>query len=471
MLFNTTEFAIFFAVVVVVYALLAKRTRWQNALLLLASYYFYGCWDWRFLGLLLLSTTVDYVIAQKIEDSTNPKHRKRLITASVTFQLGMLGFFKYFNFFIASTQAALAALGLRTSPMTLAIVLPVGISFYAFQTMSYTIDVYRGALKAERRFVEFACFVALFPQLVAGPIERASHLLPQVNAPRTMTLERIYEGSWLIFWGLYKKIYIADNVAVIVDDAFARSGELSRAEAIVALYGFALQIYGDFSGYTDIARGAAKILGFDFNLNFARPYLAVNPSDFWRRWHISLSSWLRDYLYISLGGNRNGSVRTYRNLFLTMVIGGLWHGAAWTFVIWGAYHGLLLVAHRLLQPLLARFDVRSTVGRVAWRFIRVAVMFHLVVLGWLPFRAHSMAELRNFLHAFFSRGGHLLAAARWFDCLVLFGGLLFVYELVEERWPNIKMPVIFRAVAYTAIAISIFVAGSSSGQAFIYFQF
>jgi D-alanyl-lipoteichoic acid acyltransferase DltB (MBOAT superfamily) len=473
-LFNTTEFAVFFAVVLALYLLLAGKVRWQNGLLLVASYVFYGWWDWRFLGLLWLSTLIDYVVAIRIHESADPRRRKRLITFSVCCQLGILAFFKYAGFFVESARAALAAVGVSVPPLALAIVLPVGVSFYTFQSMSYTIDVYRGVIPAERRLLEFACFVSLFPQLVAGPIERAKELLPQVGAPRRVTLSAVYEGSWLVLWGLYKKVFIADNVAQIVNASFARTGSLTRGEAIVALYAFAFQIYGDFSGYTDIARGTAKILGFDFMLNFARPYLADSPSDFWRRWHISLSSWLRDYLYISLGGNRRGPLITYRNLILTMLIGGLWHGAAWTFVLWGAYHGVLLAAHRALEPWIAAVRPRRASFAPLWRGASVLVMFHLVVLGWLPFRARSMREVADVLRALVrGSGGAASQALTQGRAILLFTALLVIFELAEERWPGLvfRLPFWARGILYFVITLSILVAGAPGGQTFIYFQF
>ena len=479
MLFNTTAFAVFFAVVFAAYLCVIRWVRLSNALLLVASWVFYAFWDWRFLGLLWLSTGVDFWVAKALGREDDPKRRKRLIGTSVAFQLGILAFFKYTNFLLASVEGGLRALGVDVPTTTLAIVLPVGISFYTFQSLSYTIDVYRRKIEPEQRLLEFACFVALFPQLVAGPIERASHMLPQVAKRRHVGVDRIYGGSFLVLWGLYKKVFIADNVARIVDGAFGRSAELTRAEALVALYAFALQIYCDFSGYTDIARGTAKLLGFDFNLNFARPYLASDPSDFWRRWHISLSSWLRDYLYVSLGGNRGGPLRTYRNLMLTMLLGGLWHGASWTFVVWGAYHGALLVGHRLLRELRerlwpAREDAvpASIFVRAPGRVLAALVMFHLAVLGWLPFPAKSMSEVADFVRAALERPG-AGEAHGWLYALAIYGGGLALFELIEELAPSLgkRLPFPLRGLGYAAIVLAILVAGAPVGQTFIYFQF
>lgn len=472
MLFNTTGFAIFFAAFFALWLLLRRRHTLQNVLLVVGSYVFYGFWDVRFLGLLWFSTLVDYGVGRALDATSDARKRKRWITVSIVTQLSILGFFKYYGFFADSVREGLGLLGVAVPARTLQIVLPVGVSFYTFQTMSYTIDVYRRAIPAERSLLSFAGFASMFPQLVAGPIERARDILPQVNRPREITLARIYEGAWLVLWGLYKKVFIADNAATIVNAAFGRTAGLGRGEAVVALYAFALQIYGDFSGYTDIARGTAKILGFDFRLNFARPYLAADPSDFWRRWHISLSSWLRDYLYVPLGGNRGGTLKTYRNLMLTMLLGGLWHGASWTFVLWGAYHGALLVLHRLASPVLARLRPAGGAGAAAYRVLAALVMFHLVVLGWLPFRARSMSEVRDVLRAIFvgpASGPVALPAER----LVFLAALLIGYELWEEGRPEPvpRLPAPVRGLFYAVVVCALVIAGAPGGQAFIYFQF
>ncbi|HKO46196.1 MAG TPA: MBOAT family O-acyltransferase [Polyangiaceae bacterium] len=473
MLFNTGRFALFFSLVFLANWLLGKRWRAQNVVLVIASQWFYACWDYRFLSLLWFSMLVDYFVARRLDADTDERRRKWLITLSVSVQLGILGVFKYLNFFIASAAPLLQRLGLGEHPLVLRIVLPVGISFYTFQTMSYTIDVYRRVIPAERNLLSFATFVSLFPQLVAGPIERARRILPQINAPRSLPPEALYAGAKLILFGLYKKVFIADNLAVIVDQAFSDPAKLTRAEAILALYAFAFQIYGDFSGYTDIARGTAKLLGFDFALNFRHPYLARNPSDFWQRWHISLSSWLRDYLYIPLGGNQRGTARTLLNLFLTMLLGGLWHGASWTFVLWGAYHGLLLVAHRLLKPVLSHVRPSGGVAGGLWSALRCALMFHLVVLGWLPFRARSLLEVKEILIGIAQRGGALGAASSSAKWLCACTALLLLLELAEELRPNFLERRQFwaRGLVYAAVLSSILIAGAPGGQTFIYFQF
>ena len=297
-------------------------------MLLVASYAFYGAWDWRFLGLIVLSTVVDYVVGMSLAATGDPRRRQFLVTASIVANLGILGLFKYAGFFAKSLVGLGASLGVEIPAFALDVVLPVGISFYTFQTLSYTIDIYRGTLKPTRRFLDFALFVAFFPQLVAGPIERASRLLPQVLQPRHVTWEKFGSGSWLILWGLFKKVVIADNLAFLVNAVYATDASPTGWQVVAGTVAFAWQIYCDFSGYSDIARGLARLMGFELMVNFNLPYAARSPADFWRRWHISLSTWLRDYLYIPLGGNQGGALRTYRNLGLTMLLGGLWHGAA-----------------------------------------------------------------------------------------------------------------------------------------------
>ena len=342
MLFHSLAFAIFFPLVLALYMLLLRRRLLaQNVLLLLASYIFYGWWDWRFLSLIWLSTIIDYCCGLALDRRQaaaetasaaatqtepayqyQPRTRKLILTVSLVANLGLLGFFKYCDFFIASFAELLQSVGFHSEPRLLNIILPVGISFYTFQTLSYTIDVYRGQLRAHRSLLEFAVFVAFFPQLVAGPIVRARDFLPQIAKPRRIDLEQIYQGCYAIFWGLFKKIVIADNLAnLIVDPVFKDPDTVYGGMVLVAVYAFAFQIYCDFSGYTDIARGCARIMGIDINLNFNLPYFATNPVEFWRRWHISLSSWLRDYLYIPLGGSRRGTRRTCINLMLTMISG------------------------------------------------------------------------------------------------------------------------------------------------------
>jgi len=471
MIFNTFEFALFFVIVLALY--LALSHRWQNRMLLVASYFFYGWWDWRFLSLLFLSTILDYFCGLIIAYSPSPRRRKTALVASMVGNLTLLGVFKYFNFFVDSFRELLQSIGLPVPPGDLLhIVLPVGISFYTFQTMSYTIDIYRGRLQPTRRFLDFALFVTFFPQLVAGPIERASNLLPQVLAPRLLTREKVYDGAWLMYWGLYKKVFVADNLAPLVDRIYSAPDEFSFTHILIATYAFAMQIYCDFSGYSDIARGAGKVMGFEIMLNFNLPYAAVNPSDFWRRWHLSLSQWLRDYLYIPLGGNRGTRSREYSNLMTTMTLGGLWHGASWHFVIWGIYHGLLLVGQRLIAP--GRHKEPRPASRLGLAASMFA-MFHLTCLGWILFRVPSMGALGTFVRKFatdWSVSGPLYADALE---LVFYSALVIVYQIYQYRKNDLmvvkRMPAWGRTLLYVLIYLSLVIGGSYEAKAFIYFQF
>jgi len=346
MAFNSFVFLVFLALVLPCYYALSHK--WQNRFLLAASYVFYGAWDWRFLSLLAASTLIDYHVAQALHQTSKLGRRRILLAVSVCANLGFLAAFKYFDFFVGSLSTLLVSLGLGELPWAIQVVLPVGISFYTFQTLGYTIDVYRRTQEPTRDFAAFALYVSYFPQLVAGPIERARNLLPRILNKRTVTPARIATGLQLMLMGYLKKTAIADAVAPYVDEIFAHPDQQSSLRLLFGLYLFAIQIYGDFSGYSDIARGVSRLFGIDLMVNFKQPYLSANITEFWRRWHISLSTWLRDYLYIPLGGNRKGKLNTYRNLMITMLLGGLWHGAAWGFVIWGGLHGLYLAVHKLI---------------------------------------------------------------------------------------------------------------------------
>ena len=386
MLFNTLQFWVFFVFVLCVYAFLPRRP--QNLFLLAASYFFYACWNWRFLGLLLLSSTTDWFLGNAIARSRGTPKAKRWVGASVLINLTFLGCFKYFNFFVDAASSLLTTLRLEPITFRLDVILPVGISFYTFQSISYIVDVYRGEIEPAEDPVDFALFVAFFPHMVAGPIMHSNALLPQMQSERKMRWTDISSGFNLTMWGLFKKVVVADNLALIVGPIFRRQYSFRPGPIHLGALAFAFQIYCDFSGYTDIARGVARILGFRLMDNFNYPYFSSSITDFWRRWHISLSSWLRDYLYIPLGGNRHGSRKTYRNLLLTMLLGGIWHGAAWTFVIWGAYQGALLMIERLLggrKAIADWFEARTLTARLTW-IARVLVCFHFVCLGWIIFR-------------------------------------------------------------------------------------
>lgn len=469
MLFNSIPFLIFLAVVLLVYPRLKHRS--QNFFLLAASYLFYGWWDWRFLILLWISTVVDFSCAKQIHLGIRPK---MFLTLSILTNLSILCLFKYFNFFSDSLQTLFHALGWNLDPITLNVILPVGISFYTFQSLSYTIDVYRKQIPASDNLTDVALYVSFFPQLVAGPIERASHFLPQVQQPREVTANNILDGVWLIILGFVKKLVIADQCASIVDPCFQSETMPFHGFANwVVIYAFAMQIYGDFSGYTDIARGTSKLLGFDLMNNFGKPYLVTNPSNFWRNWHISLSTWLRDYLYIPLGGNRFGTFLTFRNLMLTMALGGLWHGAGWAFLAWGIFHGLLLVVFRML-PGAAKTGSPSP---IVTRLLGGIVFFHITCVGWLIFRAGSLSadiDQINFLSSTF------LSLAPWSAGLpvdliravlpLMLAGLAFQYWHKQmDRFHAWSIQ--SQSLAVGLALCSIATLGVFNGSGFIYFQF
>ena len=477
--FNSFTFALFLPTVLGLYWLLGRWPTAQNRLLLIGSYFFYGFWDWRFLSLIVISTVVDYFVALRVHaireeaGGLATTAAKRWMTLSVATNLGILGFFKYFNFFSDSFAHVISYVGIQADPFYLNIVLPVGISFYTFQTLSYTVDVYRGEMRPTRRFLDFALYVAFFPQLVAGPIERAKQLLPQILGERRFDRTQFADGLQLIFWGLFKKVYVADNLAPFVDRVFA-SPDPSGFEVVFAAYAFAFQIYCDFSGYTDIARGCAKCLGMELMVNFRYPYVAVNPSEFWRRWHISLSTWLRDYLYISLGGNRAGTLMVYRNLSLTMLLGGLWHGATWLFVLWGAYQGLLLVLHRALAPRMETIGKGMRVPVQVVTVLKVAAMFQLVCAGWLIFRGESVAQIAGMAWALFTWTGSVdwsvaIPLAQFALPLVALEAILGISKtdaFHRARW----IPLWIRTTIYAGL-FYLFAFHGAASQTFIYFQF
>ncbi|MBZ5601719.1 MAG: MBOAT family protein [Acidobacteriia bacterium] len=475
MLFNSREFVLFLPAVLAVYYLLPHRA--QNRFLLAASIFFYASWDWRFLAPLLASTTIDYFCALKMESSIlageAPARRKKFLVISLVTNLGLLGFFKYFDFFSGSMQSLLHGMGFHADLWTLRVILPVGISFYTFQALSYTIDVYRGEIHATPHFFDFLLCVIYFPHLVAGPIQRARSLLPQVVYPRKVTREQIFEGIHLILWGYFQKVVIADNLSRSTGWIFTDKAP-DAFYVLFGTYAFAVQIFCDFSGYTDIARGVAKLMGFEFMLNFNLPYFAKNSQDFWRRWHISLSTWFRDYLYVPLGGNRSGAARVSFNLLITMTIAGLWHGAAWHFVLWGAYHGALLILHRAMNPLLSRIAPASAIGRAGWSAARILVMFHLTCYGWILFRAPSWPSIVALTRSLF-HGFHVFQPEFAFWILVFsaplvaiqmiqyFGGKLY---FLDYSW----IPAEARAMIY-AVFFYLIVFRGGPPQAFIYFQF
>ncbi|PHR94612.1 MAG: membrane-bound O-acyltransferase family protein [Blastopirellula sp.] len=460
MLFNSPEFGIFLVCILAAYYISTHRV--QNIVLLAGSYIFYGWWDWRFLGLILISTIVDFLIGICIESVSSSRAKFRLIISSLIVNLGILGVFKYYNFFASSLDSLLLDLGFNSDIPYLNVVLPVGISFYTFQTLSYSIDVYRGKIPATRNLLDFALYVTFFPQLVAGPIERASHLLPAIASKRIITADQISRGGWLIYWGLFKKVVIADNLALVVNPIFDDLEGASALQITIATYLFAWQIYCDFSGYTDIARGCSSLMGIDLCLNFNLPYFATNPSDFWQRWHISLSTWLRDYLYIPLGGNRLGIKKMYRNLMITMLLGGLWHGASWNFVLWGLFHGVLLVLFR-------RFDFMGTLKFPKW--LSIVLFFHITCVGWLLFRVQDLSALTT-----------LWQSSQFWD-LTAPGGLwravfvlpLIALQIAQYRTSDLfvifRLPWMMLSIIFVGMYWMLFGFGQWGTNEFIYFQF
>jgi alginate O-acetyltransferase complex protein AlgI len=469
--FNSFEFVIFLPLVLIAYFRL--RHKGQNRMLLIASYVFYGWWDYRFLALLAFTTVIDYGVGLYIGRTDDPKIRKRLLLASIVVNLGVLGFFKYFNFFVDSAGALLEDLGLNPNLPLLRIILPVGISFYTFQSMSYAFDVYRRRLEPATSLLDFALYVAYFPQLVAGPIERAQALLPQITNPRPRpTSGQVSSGVLLMLIGLFKKVAIADVMAPIVESAFATPEANSSVALMVGLYAFALQIYGDFSGYTDIGRGVSRLMGIELMENFNQPYLSRNITAFWRTWHISLSTWLWDYLYIPLGGNRKGRVVTYRNLMLVMLLGGLWHGAAWTFVIWGGLHGVYLAIHRAVGSPVPR----GYQGRFEWRrdLLPALATFHLVSFAWIFFRAESLTAATSFIRHLFE----FQMGVPDPNDVVLFGiaaTAMVSIDLWQRNSARHEVMLEWRparqGLAYAGLLLAIIVFSGGPVTPFIYFQF
>ena len=478
MLFNSIEFLIFLPTTFILYWLLNDKIKWQNLFILAVSYVFYGWWDLRFLSLIVLSSAVDYSIGICLNQSEKPSQRKLLLMASLAVNLGLLGFFKYYNFFVDSFVDAFSALGIHLNTSSLNIILPVGISFYTFQTLSYTIDIYRKKMQPTTDAVAFFAYVSFFPQLVAGPIERASNLLPQFFEKRMISPALISDGLRQILWGMFKKIVIADNCAVIVDAVFSDYGAHNSTTLIIAAILFAFQIYGDFSGYSDIAIGTAKLFGFRLMTNFSVPYFSRDIAEFWRRWHISLSSWFRDYLYIPLGGSRGGLRMQLRNVFAIFIVSGFWHGANWTFIVWGALNALLFL------PLLVRGTNRKYTKIVAEnRYLptirevgQMLTTFLLTVILWVFFRSDSVSDsfyyLQKIVSGTFSSNIYMKK-----DVLLLvplIGIMLSIEWLNRDKSHQLNIqrfsPVI-RHTIYVFLLALIYFFGKYNSNTFIYFQF
>jgi alginate O-acetyltransferase complex protein AlgI len=467
MLFTQMEFFVFLGAVLGLTAVI-RNHRIRKRLLLVASYYFYAYWDWRFACLLAASTLVDYSIARGLAHTNPPGRRKMLLLVSLLCNLGLLGFFKYFNFFVQSLEVLFGSFGFHVG--TLRIILPIGISFYTFQNLSYTIDVYRGRLEPCKKFFDFALFVAFFPQLISGPIVRASVFLPQLQTDVKLSWYGAFLGFRQFTIGLFKKMFIADHVALFVDYVFDNAGAFGAVSSWLAVLAYGLQIYCDFSGYSDMAIGTARVLGYHLPTNFRAPYLATSVTDFWHRWHISLSTWLRDYLYISLGGNRKGRARTYVNLMLTMVLGGLWHGAAWTFVIWGTLHGAALVIEKWIAE--RRQSVSGTAAGWSSKTAGWLVTMLIVFTAWVFFRAASFHQAFLMLRQMYGWAGGiawyhpftvsmlLLAAAAH---LLVGAGLLKLHGLAYNR---LVTPVTLFSMWWLVLVFP-----PTGFMPFVYFQF
>ena len=482
MLFNSIDFALFLPIVFLLYWFVThKKLNYQNALIVAASYVFYGYWDWRFLLLILFSTVVDYLVGLGLSKTNKASNRKLLLYTSIGVNLGVLGYFKYCNFFITNFIAAFSFLGMPISPYTLGLILPVGISFYTFQTLSYSIDVYKRKLTPTNNFIAFSAFVSFFPQLVAGPIERASNLLPQFYKQRVFNYQNAVSGLRQILWGLFKKIVIADNCARYASIIFNDAASYSGSTLVMGAVFFAFQIYGDFSGYSDIAIGTSRLFGFDLKQNFAFPYFSRNIGEFWRRWHISLSTWFRDYLYIPLGGSRSGRWQTIRNIFIIFLVSGFWHGANWTFIVWGALNALYFL------PVFITKNNRNYLNTVAeGRLLpsineggKMLLTFSLTVLAWIFFRAATVTVALKYISGIFSPSLFSLPNCEQVGIKKIIFVLLFLFLVVEwlgrteqfalERlglsW---KRPL--RYAFYYLIISAIFWYGGEA-QEFIYFQF
>lgn len=483
MLFNSIDFAIFLPIVFGLYWFVTnKNLKVQNLLLVAASYVFYGWWDWRFLSLIIFSTAVDFSVSRVMERQENEKIRKLLLWTSLVINLGLLGFFKYYNFFVESFVHAFSFFGQDIQPGLLNVILPVGISFYTFQTLSYTIDVYRRKLPPAHDYVAFSAYVSFFPQLVAGPIERATNLLPQFYVPRKLDFSMASNGMRQILWGLFKKIVIADNCAQFANLIFSQSEEMSGSTLVLGAVFFAFQIYGDFSGYSDIAIGTARLFGFDLMRNFAYPYFSRDIAEFWRRWHISLSTWFRDYVYIPLGGSRGGTGMKVRNTFIIFIVSGFWHGANWTFIFWGALNAIYFL------PLLLTRNNRNNLDIVAQdrllptfrEMIQITITFGLTVFAWIFFRAESITHAFQYIQGIFSSSLFSLPAfpgrEKAGTTLLLTGLFLlvewtgrrddFAIEKIGYDWKRV-----YRWSFYAFIIFLIGMFMQTEETPFIYFQF
>ncbi|NES04257.1 MAG: MBOAT family protein [Okeania sp. SIO2F4] len=484
MFFNSIDFAIFLPIVFILYWFVTQRNlKLQNFLIVAASYLFYGWWDWRFLSLILISTIVDYSLGIRLYKEENLTKRKVLLWISILVNLGFLGFFKYYNFFLENFINAFSLFGAEIKVNSLNIVLPVGISFYTFQTLSYTIDVYKRKLEPTKDFIAFSAFVSFFPQLVAGPIERATHLLPQFYTKRTFDYSKAVDGMRQILWGLFKKIVIADNCGKYADLIFNNSSDYSGSTLVFGALFFTFQIYGDFSGYSDIAIGTSRLFGFDLMRNFAFPYFSRDIAEFWRRWHISLSTWFRDYLYIPLGGSRGGSWMKVRNTFIIFIVSGFWHGANWTFIIWGALNAIYFLPLLLTKNNRKNLDIVAQ-GKYFPSFKELSFMlvtFGLTVVAWIFFRAenidHAISYLSEILSYSLFTEPEFPGKSESLNTIIWVIGFVIIEWLGREQEYAIanlgrKWKIPFRYIIYYLMIIAIIMSSDQQqGQRFIYFQF
>jgi D-alanyl-lipoteichoic acid acyltransferase DltB (MBOAT superfamily) len=486
MLFNSLNFALFFPVIFLLYWFATKgKLKPQNILLLAASYFFYACWDWRFLSLLLFSTLLDYCTGLQMNITKNKARKKFWLWLSICVNLGFLGVFKYFNFFAESFADALSNFGLQVNPWSLQVILPVGISFYTFHGLSYIIDVYNNKVGPERNLIDYALFVSFFPLLVAGPIERAAHLLPQIKKERKFDYAKAVDGLRQILWGLFKKIVIADNCAEYANAIFNHPENFSGSTLVLGAVFFSIQIYGDFSGYSDIALGTARLLGIDLFQNFAFPYFSRSIAEFWRRWHISLSSWFKDYVYVPLGGSRGGNFKKIINIFIIFLVSGFWHGANWTFIAWGFLHALYIMPAVLFSTNRNNLNTVAA-GRLfptMKELLQMAITFSLVVFAWIFFRSSDLPRAFDFISAIFSRSLFQMPDIQLIDSLqiqpYMLLAFLILFLLIEWSGRSqqyalagfaLKWPKPLRLVFYYCIAMIIFLFAGKEQQ-FIYFQF
>ena len=478
MLFNSISFALFLPVVFILYWFVtAKSLKWQNILLLVSSYFFYACWDYRFLFLLIFSTILDFYTGIKISESNNNTSKKFWFWTSISINLGFLGVLKYYNFFASSFSDAITTLGFKCDVTTLNVILPIGISFYTFHGLSYVIDIYKEKIKPTKNFIDYSVFVSFFPLLVAGPIERATHLLPQIQAKRNFEYTKAVDGLRQILWGLFKKVVIADNCAEYADLIFNNSSNYSGSTLVLGAVFFAFQIYGDFSGYSDIALGTARLFGIDLLKNFSFPYFSRDIAEFWRRWHISLSSWFKDYLYIPLGGSKGGTWLKLRNTFIIFLVSGFWHGGNWTFIAWGALHALFFL------PLLLFNKNRSHIDSVAKgkmlpslkEFSRMLLTFLLVVLAWVFFRADSMHQAINYISHIFTSALFKIPEIRPSLVIMVLAVFIFMEWLGREKNYAIENFAIHLSIplkwAFHLFLFTVIILCMGKEQPFIYFQF